>query len=109
MNISIEGIILGCNTILNSLGDLDPVDDYGYSDICDIVQELNHDYNPKFYAHLIKEFSYNLKLAKTQMDSCKTDEEKMKIVNELFELYCVKPFANEAEREKLSKELELEC
>ena len=41
------------------------------------------------------------------MDSCKTDEEKMKIVNELFELYCVKPFANEAEREKFSKELEM--
>lgn len=108
MNISIEGVILGCNTILNSLGDLVPLEDYGYSDVCDIIEDLN-DENPKFYAHLIKEFSYNLKLAKTQMDSCETDEEKMKIVNELFELYCVKPFANEAEREKLSKELELEC
>jgi hypothetical protein len=91
MNISIEGIISTCNNILNGLANLEPLDDY----------------NPKFYAHLIKEFSYNLKLTKTQMDSCKTDEEKMKIVNELFELYCVKPFANEAEREKLAKELEL--
>lgn len=106
MNISIEGVISKCNNILNGLGDLNPWDDYSYSDICDIVQvDLNND-NPKFYAHLIKEFSYNLRLAKTQMDSCKTDEEKMKIVNELFELYCVKPFANEAEREKLSKQLE---
>ena len=78
------------------------------NDICDTIEDLN-DYNPKFYAHLIKEFSYNLKLAKTQIDSCETDEEKMKIVNELFELYCVKPFANEAEREKFSKELEMWC
>ena len=106
MNISIEGVIYTCDNILNGLGNLDPLEDYDYNDICDTIEDLN-DYNPKFYAHLIKEFSYNLKLAKTQMDSCKTDEEKMKIVNELFELYCVKPFANEAEREKFSKELEM--
>jgi hypothetical protein len=30
----------------------------------------------------------------------------MKLVNELFELYCIKPFANDAEREKLAKQLE---
>ena len=106
MNISIEGVISKCNNILNGLGDLDPLDDYGYSDVCDIVEDLNNE-DPKFYAHLIKEFSYNLRLAKTQMDSCKTDEEKMKIVNKLFELYCVESFENEAEREKLSKQLEL--
>jgi hypothetical protein len=105
MNISIEGVISKCNNILNGLGNLNPWDDYSYSDICDIVQDLNND-NPKFYAHLIKEFSYNLKLTKTQIDSCKTDEEKMKLVNELFELYCIKPFANDAEREKLAKQLE---
>jgi hypothetical protein len=105
MNISIEGVISKCNSMLNGLGNLNPWDDYSYSDICDIVQDLNND-NPKFYAHLIKEFSYNLKLTKTQMDSCKTNEEKMKIVNELFELYCIKPFANDAEREKLAKQLE---
>lgn len=102
MNISIEGVISSCTNILNGLGNYD----YGYNDVCDIIEDLN-DSNPKFYAYLIKEFSYNLKLTKTQMDSCKTDEEKMKLVNELFELYCVKPFANEAEREKLSKQLEL--
>lgn len=106
MNISIEGVIYTCDNILNGLGNLGPLDDYSYSDICDIIEDLN-DYNPKFYAHLIKEFSYNLKLAKTQIDSCETDEEKMKIVNELFKLYCVTPFANEAEREKFSKQLEL--
>lgn len=106
MNISIEGVIYTCDNILNGLGNLDSLEDYDYNDICDTIEDLN-DYNPKFYAHLIKEFSYNLKLAKTQIDSCETDEEKMKIVNELFELYCVKPFANEAEREKFSKELEM--
>ena len=106
MNISIEGVIYTCDNILNGFGNLDPLEDYDYNDICDTIEDLN-DYNPKFYAHLIKEFSYNLKLAKTQIDSCETDEEKMKIVNELFELYCVKPFANEAEREKFSKELEM--
>ena len=106
MNISIEGIIYTCDNILNGLGNLDSLDDYSYSDICGIIEDLN-DYNPKFYAHLIKEFSYNLKLAKTQIDSCETDEEKMKIVNELFKLYCIESFENEAEREKLAKELEL--
>lgn len=106
MNISIEGVIYTCDNILNGLGNLGPLDDYRYSDICNVIEDLN-DYKPKLYAHLIKEFSYNLKLAKTQIDSCETDEEKMKIVNELFELYCVKPFANEAEREKFSKQLEL--
>ena len=106
MNISIEGVISSCNNILNGLGDLNPLDDYSYSDVCDIIEDLN-DSNPKFYAYLIKEFSYNLKLTKTQMDSYKTDEEKMELVNELFDLYCVKPFTNEAEQEKLSKELEL--
>ena len=106
MNISIEGVIYTCDNILNGLGNLHSLEDYDYNDICDTIEDL-HDYNPKFYAHLIKEFSYNLKLAKTQIDSCETDEEKMKIVNELFELYCVKPFANEAEREKFSKELEM--
>ena len=106
MNVSIEGVIYTCDNILNGLGNLDSLEDYDYNDICDTIEDLN-DYNPKFYAHLIKEFSYNLKLAKTQMDSCETDEEKMKIVNELFELYCVKSFENEVEREKFSKELEM--
>ena len=106
MNISIEGVISKCNSILNGLANLEPLDDYGYSDVCDIIEDLNNE-DPKFYAHLIKEFSYNLRLAKTQIDSCKTDEEKMKIVDELFGLYCIESFENEAEREKLAKELEL--
>ena len=52
MRVSIEGIISKCNGILNDLGDLEPLDDYAYSYVCDIVQDLNAD-NPKFYAQLL--------------------------------------------------------
>lgn len=106
MRVSIEGLISRCNGILNGLGDLEPLDDHTYSYICDIVQDLNAD-NPKFYAHLLKEFSYNLKLIKTQMDSAETPEEKLKLIDELFTCYYIRPFKDENEQQKLLKELEL--
>lgn len=37
MNISIEGVIYICDNILNGLGNLGPLDDYRYSDICELV------------------------------------------------------------------------
>lgn len=104
MRVAIEGVISRCNGILNDLGDLEPLDDYAYSYICDIVQDLNAN-NPKFYAHLLKEFSYNLKLVKTQMNSVETPEEKLKLIDELFNGYCISPFKDENEQQKLLKEL----
>lgn len=106
MRVSIEGVISKCNNILNGLGDLEPLEDYGYSDVCDIIEDLN-DNNPKFYAQLLKEFSYNLKLIKTQMNSVETPEEKLKIIDELFTGYCINSFKDENEQQKLLKELEL--
>lgn len=106
MKVSIEGVISKCNGILNGLGELDPLDDHSYSYISDIVQDLNND-NPKFYAQLLKEFSYNLKLIKTQMDSAETPEEKLKLIDELFNGYCISPFKDENEQQKLLKDLEL--
>ena len=102
MRVSIEGIIKRCTSILDDISEFESLEGYSQDVVSDIVKDLNEK-NPGFYSQFLKEFSYNLKLIKTKIDSVEIPEEKLKLIDELFNAYCISSFKDENEQQKLLK------